>query len=673
MHEIVAPDGRALAGLDRDFMLCGEGLLHDAIVEELATRATVSTGAALDLLEFSPDCSALVVASDGWDTTTYPQIREACGYRGLPWLPVRAELGRVVIGPLERVGVPGCVSCLELRRRRARLNPNDHAGVWRQHQPELARRASSWLTGLAGHTAASLVTEELTRLVLDADTMRINQAVLYLDLEQLSVTRHRILPDPLCPHCSELPEDAPDRARISLRSRPKPIPHTYRMRSVAQELDELVDTYVDDETGLVRTLRSGTDGGLIVAVASMRCGPHDALEPGFGRTRSYRTSELTALLEALERYGGGQPGGRRTTVRASYAEVANHALDPRTLGVHPPESYQRPGFPYRPFDDSQVSTWVWGYSFARNAPALVPEKYAYYRMHPSTLEERPFLYEISNGCALGSCLEEAILYGILEVAERDAFLMTWYGEMSVPRIDLSSARDRTVPMQAAAITAETGYRVETFNITVEHGLPCVWAMAVDPEGSDHRPKAVCAAGSHLDPEQATLNALSELGPILADLIRRYPAEAHRAHDMAANPSLVTTMGDHSLLYGAQEVFHRFDFLTQSTDHQELPDMLTRNDSELPHDDLRDDLLTVLGRFLRSGLDVMVVDQTSLEHRATGFTCVKVIIPGLIPMTFGYRNRRLDSLPRLYEVPHLLGRRSAPLRHSDLNAYPHPFP
>ena len=39
------------------------------------------------------------------------------------------------------------------------------------------------------------------------------------------------------------------------------------------------------------------------------------------------------------------------------------------------------------------------------------------------------VYETSNGCALGGCFEEATAHGLLEVAERDAFLITWYGRM----------------------------------------------------------------------------------------------------------------------------------------------------------------------------------------------------------------------------------------------------
>jgi ribosomal protein S12 methylthiotransferase accessory factor len=92
-----------------------------------------------------------------------------------------------------------------------------------------------------------------------------------------------------------------------------------------------------------------------------------------------------------------------------------------------------------------------------------------------------------------------------------------------------------------------------------------------------------------------------------------------------------------------------------------------------NDDLTDDLNDTVDRLRSQGLDVIVVDQTTPEHRVGGFSCVKVIVPGMLPMTFGHGNRRIDGLPRLFEVPRLLGYRDHALRPQDVNPHPHPFP
>jgi ribosomal protein S12 methylthiotransferase accessory factor len=252
--------------------------------------------------------------------------------------------------------------------------------------------------------------------------------------------------------------------------------------------------------------------------------------------------------------------------------------------------------------------------------------------------------------------------------------MTWYARLPAPRIDLSSAKDRSVPMLAAAIEAETGYRVLAYDTTMEHGIPSIWAMAVSTRGTGG-PALVCSAGVNLDPEQAAAGALSELGPILADLIARYPAVADRARAMAGDASQVIAMEDHSVLYTSREAAHRLEFLTSGAPTRSLADMqsLYGTAEDFHNVDLADDVAAVVRRLHRHGLDVIVVDQTTPEHRTGGFRCVKVIVPGTLPMTFGHHNRRTHGLPRLYVAPSLLGYRDRDLEPDEINPDPHPFP
>ena len=57
-----------------------------------------------------------------------------------------------------------------------------------------------------------------------------------------------------------------------------------------------------------------------------------------GRTHSYAVSELTAILEGLERYCG-LPRGKRTVVHDSFRNLKDQALDPVKIGVHSKEQY----------------------------------------------------------------------------------------------------------------------------------------------------------------------------------------------------------------------------------------------------------------------------------------------------------------------------------------------
>lgn len=141
--------------------------------------------------------------------------------------------------------------------------------------------------------------------------------------------------------------------------------------------------------------------------------------------------------------------------------------------------------------------------------------------------------------------------------------------------------------------------------------------------------------------------------------------------MVDDPALVTTMADHSLLYAHPAAFARLDFLTGTTETRSVAEL--GQPTGFANADLRDDLGELLRRFLSTGLDVVVVDQTTPEHRAGDLFCVKVIVPGMLPMTFGHDFRRVDGIPRLYRVPRLLGYVDEPLTPADINPDPHPFP
>ncbi|MCX2951565.1 TOMM precursor leader peptide-binding protein [Lentzea sp. NEAU-D7] len=554
-------------------------------------------------------------------------------------VPVVVEPGRVRVGPREEPGEPGCSECLSSRRYRA---------ATRLGGPRQVAAPSPLLTPAARDVVTALV------------DVAPHDAVLLVDLTDLSVTRHRFLPDPFCPRCGGLPPDRPEH--LSLTARPKTAPDRHRVWDAERELPRLVDTFVDDHCGLVNSLNPAALGSLAVAGAPIRLRGKTAFEPGFGRSRSYRRSQAIALLEALERYGAIGPGGRISTVEACYAQVRERAIDPRRLGLHPPEHYDLPGFPYRRFTPDEVCRWVWGYSFGQRRPVLVPER----NVHYGQSDDRPFCYELANGCALGSCLEEAIFHGVLEVLERDAFLLTWYTRARAPRIDLATAADPEVRLVAAAITTETGYRVECYDITPDHGVPCVWALA---RNDTDEPATISAAAAGPSLERAAAGALAELGPMVPTVRGHFPGHADQARRLAADGSQVRSMIDHYLVYGVREAAGRLAFLTEGAEQIAFPGPV----EGFQHDDLSDDLRFLIGRLAQTGLDVIAVDLTTPEHRAGGLRCVKVLVPGTVSMTFGEQNRRTWGLPRLLD-PAVTHGRGAPVRtHADLNPDPHPFP
>ncbi|WP_329462007.1 TOMM precursor leader peptide-binding protein [Streptomyces sp. NBC_01431] len=667
----------------RTVAVVGDGGLLEAAVTRAASRGfrVLRPGDAADA-DALRSCAAVLVASDSASTAWHPDVRGAAETVGIPWIPVGTDTDAIHVGPVAAGIGQACPTCADWRRRLARDQAGHHETLRARHGAALAALPSRLRTrpaaAVAAELAVSLLESALSGVaphdtVTGTDGMAVRRpgdVFLRVELDSLATSSHRYLPYSLCEDCGGLPDDDAGPAHIVPASRPKPAPDVFRVQNVVAREQELYDLYVDGTAGVVPTVKDERGGPLPRAMAPLSSLRGNNSQNGWGRTTDYRSSRITAVLEALERFGGEEPRGRRTSVTASRRELGTRAVDPRAFGLYPDERHELPNFPYTRYDEDLVMPWVWGYSFARGEAVLVPERYAYYAAHSH--EDPRFVYEISNGCAMGGCLEEAVLCGLLEVAERDAFLMTWYGQMPIPRVDPASARDRSIPMMIEHLRHRTGYEIQLYSATLEQGVPCFWAVGLDTLGDPGRPRILCAGGSALQPEKAVVNVLHEMGHLLEHAKLYDSAEQDRAARMVADPSLVKVMGDHSVLYSHRDAFDRFDFLLSEREARPFADF--EEQWRWPvHTDLRSDLDEMVRRYLDRGLDVLVVDQTTPEHRAGGFACAKVMVPGTLPMTFGHRNRRVDGLPRLLSVPYELGYRDRVLTPGDINPHPHPFP
>ncbi|MEU8588830.1 TOMM precursor leader peptide-binding protein [Streptomyces sp. NPDC048664] len=543
---------------------------------------------------------------------------------------VLLEPHQVIVGPWP----PGCPECLR------------------------TRRAASASAERAAEMAAEVPDRELPTFLADTVTALsaaepATQRFWIVETATLTLSRHGFLTDPRCPKCSAMPADTERGARITRETRPKLAVESSRVRALDQgELDAL---YVDGHSGLIPSVTSYTRHAFPFTEAAMAVPGVPVEASGYGRTRDFASARAVAVAESLERLAAYAPA-RRTGVTAGYADIADDAIDPRTLGLYPPDRYRLPGFPYREFTEDAVANWVWGHSFGRDRPVLVPESFVYYRL-PRAGGEPGFACEISSGCALGGCYEEAVLHGVLEVAERDAFLMAWYGRTPLPELDPATVPDRRIPLVAERIERQ-GYRVRIFDSTREHGIPSFWTFAEDTTGTA-RPRAVSTGGSGLRPAEAILAALHELSQTVeyVTLLALDPGWRERARHLADHPDDVVSMADHLLCAADPGAFDRYSFLLDdpvvSTWRQGLERWHWPGNA-----DIGADLDEAVRRFASAGMDVVAVDTTSTEQASGGFRCVKVIAPGSVPMTFGHTARRVTGLPRLPRVR---------------NPHPHPFP
>lgn len=642
-------------------VVVGEGELADCVCGELSPRYQVVRQT--DFEAGVPEATDLaLVLQDAWNPSVHQKAEEVLRPTGIPWLRGFVSFGEGVVGPLVLPGTPGCSQCADMRRLMA---GRDRREMWEMQQKLTAHggmQRDVWASRTGLLQMAHLLGAEVQR-ILQGDQAHSEGRVFLINLKTLKSSWHSFLPVSLCPACSRLPDDSPAAARISLQPSPKISTDSYRCRSIDDLNKVLVKDYLDHRTGLLNGKMYDLTPPFADASVNLPLVMGD--EGAAGRTHSYAVSEMTAILEGLERYCGLAPRGKRTVVHDSFRNLEDQALNPIKVGVHAKEQYARPGFPFKPFDPDHSINWVWGYSFLQERPILVPELLAYYSLGCG----HGFVYETSNGCALGGSLEEAIFHGILEVVERDSFLMTWYAQLALPRLDPYSANDQELQLMVDRVRAVAGYDLHLFNSTMENGIPSVLAIAKNRKQKGLN--IICAAGAHLDPVRAVKSAVHELAGMMLTLDEKFEANQEECVRMLQDSSLVQKMDDHSMLYGLPQAEERLRFLLD--ENRPLRTFDEEFKWRAGHADLTDDLQDILQVFRRLNLDVIVVDQTTPEIKRNELYCVKVLIPGMLPMTFGHHLTRVTGLERVLRVPVELGYTKQLLTLEQLNSHPHPFP
>ncbi|MFJ7492982.1 TOMM precursor leader peptide-binding protein [Streptomyces sp. NPDC097727] len=630
---------------------------------ELATRhARLSAPSALP--------APLVVPLGAADTLGFGRPDPYADTR--PAANVQLTSRAVLIGPWGgEPGTTACGQCLAMRWQRLRsrserealeLGSAPHGAV---HWPVLTDYAVDAVWALY---RAALGGGHDTPDATPAD--RPLPRVTRTDLVTLATATFPLLPEPLCPSCVQEVPDTAASARMVLRPAPKPDPDGYRLRSLASyplptaALANPVCGTLGSDTWINPT---STTTAPVAGTHFVRgyAGLNDVTWSG--QANSYDTSRTLAHLEGLERYAGTTRRRGTSPVVGAYTDLADRALDPADCGFYAPETYASDPM-VSPFDPDRAIPWVWGHSLRDDRPVLVPARLAHYS---AGVEADNFVFECSNGCATGGSLEEAVFFGLLEIVERDAFLLAWYGRAPLTAIDLGTCRSpaiRTMTDRAAL----HGYDVHAFDTRMDLAVPVVTALAVRRDGGYGTLSFAAAAG--FDPEVTVESALSEVLTYIPHL----PGQVAERHGelvaMAQDFTLVRHLKDHAQLYGLPAMTeHAKEYLDPVAVHP-LADTFAEWEPQRPRTgDLLDDLNLLRDQLAAAGHDVIAVDQTTPEQRRMGLHTVATLVPGFLPLDFGWTRQRALLMPRLRTALRAAGRRGDDLPESAIKCVPHPFP
>lgn len=471
-------------------------------------------------------------------------------------------------------------------------------------------------------------------------------------------TDHAILRTVACPICADHAPFMPFREPDPLRVDPEARPDQGRILRLENLLVDAVTGPIksveplDQPPGLptiCHTIATLADPGWARnGFATLDCG---------GNERDPETSRAAALGEAIERATASEVWPGHLTV-GSWDELGEHALDPLTFDLFLPRDRRRDGFPYAAPSRGDRRHWVWGTDLAHKTPVLVPASHVFVPFTPPT-EEAVTDYPLLSGFAAGASRESALLSALLEVVERDSFMIAWANRLPLQHVDLN---DGGPLADLRSRFSEAGIEVRVGIIQLDLGAPTAVAMARSDQAG--HPALVVSAAAAMSPWHACEKALTEL---TANWLNVTHSLATTQPPADADPSQIREETAHGLLYARKDMRAQVDFWW----HSAAPPLLLEPDvQDQPPPGQSCEVL--VEAITSAGLVPTVVDLTMPALADLGLFTVKCVVPGAYPMNFDALWPQLGGR-RMIDTPVRVGLRSAPTSEAGLNRVPHPFP
>lgn len=494
------------------------------------------------------------------------------------------------------------------------------------------------------------------------------------DKMDFSIEEDFYLPVPDCECCGILEDDSPETMvkmgenMMEIINSKEEIP--FRSKKREELYEKLESTILSKNVGIVTTLMDSTAGPLPLAVALLPV-ENGNDEPGSGRMSSIESSRAVAMLEAIERYAGFMPRGKKTMVYDSYNNLkkTNKVIDIKKIILHEDSlsmnsKYQNDFFR---FDYARKYHWVYGYNIMLKEAVLIPETLGYYgmKLKSSDYNQENFVYEISNGCSVGASILESAYYGALEVIERDAFLSSWYTSRGIRKLIIDSfdfeGGDSLYEELEKFKDYYKDFQINFYDITNDVGIPVVLATMQREHVDKKRMNFMCAAAADIDIVSAVNKALHELSSVYLGFQEKFETEYERMEYLTNDLSNVEDMLDHSLVYGYYKNLSKIHFEKNTFGEERLSDRLNKKKYYL-----NSAYRKIIENLRRINKEIIIVDQTTEEMRKMGIYCTKTLIPGLLPMTFSAKNVRI-SKARVDEI------QKTQQEELKVRFLPHPFP
>lgn len=369
-----------------------------------------------------------------------------------------------------------------------------------------------------------------------------------------------------------------------------------------------------------------------------------------------------AIGEAVERYSSAIFDFDELQL-TSYNQTKLNCVHPNRFALYSESQYNTEGFRFVQFTADTPIKWTEMSDILKSESVFLPAAavympYYYYQGNGDS----PILQPISTGLACHGSFEKAAISAISEVIERDAVMICWQAQLSMPQIRIETLSDSNYDIIKRL--EKNGSKVVMLDITLDHGIPTILSVIIsdNPES----PALIFAGAADPDPERAACKSLEELPHT-----RRYCSRL-----MRYSPKFKAEFPDHVNVADQAEHLHFYcdhdnsgyaDFIFRSKKRKAFDEIQSLADEKSPKRTLHN-MLKALNNV---GEIAYLKDLTSVDIKETGLYVVRAVLPGFQRLAMGYNNRQLGGV-RLWTVPQKLGYKGITHEIGD-NPAPHPYP
>ena len=237
-----------------------------------------------------------------------------------------------------------------------------------------------------------------------------------------------------------------------------------------------------------------------------------------GKGISKDHAKASAMMEGFERYSAERQDSDETII-ATPNEIGRYGdyIDPKSLNL--PKNFEKK-------DISDINLeWSKSKDIISGNEYYIPTN-AIFHPYASDSNAESLFKSNTNGLASGNILDEAILHGMLEVIERDAWSIFELTHKNYAQIDIESIESELIIDIIDKFESE-GIKIKLMDFTADIKIPTIAASADDTITKDAG-LLTLGMGTHLDPEVAILRALTEVAQSRATQINGAREDTVRA-------------------------------------------------------------------------------------------------------------------------------------------------